>query len=399
MIQLIGLKKGLDVSIREKFTTRKSHFSDYFYELKKFCSEIVIISTCNRTEIYFNCDKYDNTVVHDIFKVFKWEKELDKYIFHSKGNDVTKHLMELSCGFHSKILGEDQILGQIKDAYNCSLQEETVSGDLHRLFQQAITCGKEFRTKTRMHDIPVSSSSIVANYAIENGCKTFMVAGYGEIGSVAVKYLLAHNASKVYIVVRDAKKVTDLEDERVEVVEFSEKRRVVELVDCIICATSAPHYIIREEDININKELFIFDLGLPRNVEESLGEYDNIKLLDIDHISKIDDKNKKLRSERMESCRGIIKKHREIYDEWKKLKEITPYVKKLKMVSNKVSEDRINTFINKSSAKDNEELARTLIKSTSDFYVNSAINVLKEAKLEGCDEQCLSIIEKIFKIS
>ncbi|GIM27512.1 glutamyl-tRNA reductase [Clostridium polyendosporum] len=399
MIQLIGLKKGLDLSIREKLSTRKSHYEYYLKNLLEFCAEAVIISTCNRTEIYFNCERYDDTIVHNIFKVFGWDNDLKEYTFHSKGHDVIKHLMEVVSGFHSKILGEDQILGQVKEAYSYSLKESAVSAELHRLFQEAITCGKEFRTEARMYDIPVSSSSIVVNYGLQHGIKNFMVIGYGEIGSLAVKYLLSSNVSKVYIVVRDPKKIVDLHDKRVHIIGFKDKNEIIEEVECIISCTSAPHYVIKREDIPKEKKLLIFDLAVPRDVEESLAKYPNIELLDIDTISKIDDKNKKLRAERMDSCRGIIKNHIDAYEEWRKLREITPYIKKLKMVSAEVSKDRINTFIHKSSSKNHQELAKKLIKSTSDFYINRAIETLKEAKLEGSEEQCLRIIEKIFRIN
>lgn len=399
MIQLIGLKKGLDLSIREKLVTRKSHYEYYLRNLLEFCTEAVIISTCNRTEIYFNCERHDDTIIHDIFKVFGWNSVLKEYTFHSKGHEVVKHLMEVVCGFHSKILGEDQILGQVKEAYNYSVKESSVSGELHRLFQEAITCGKEFRTKARMYDIPVSSSSIAVNYGLEHGIKNFMVIGYGEIGSLAVKYLLSHNVSKVYIVVRDPKKIVDLHDKRVHIIEFKDKNEVIGEVGCIISCTSAPHYIIKKEDIPDDKKLLIFDLAVPRDVEEAIVQYPNVRLLDIDAISKIDDKNKKLRVERMERCREIIKNHIDTYEEWRKLRDIAPYIKNLKMVSAAVSKDRINTFIHKSSSKNHQELAGKLIKSTSDFYVNRAIEVLKEAKLEGSEEQCLKIIEKIFRLN
>lgn len=398
MIQLIGIKKGLDLPIREELTVRKSQLSEYNKRILGFCSEVVIISTCNRTEIYFNAEVDDETVIEKILNSLEWDKALMEYLFHSSGYDVTRHLMEVVCGFHSKILGEDQIIGQVKEAYNYSVQEGSVSGELHRLFQEALACGKEFRTKAMLFDIPVSSSSIVVNYALKKQCKNFMVIGYGEIGRLTVKYLLSREVSKVYVVVRDIKKITDMEDERVIIVEFKDKSKIIEGVDCIISCTSAPHYIIRKEDINEEKNLLIFDLAVPRDVEASVGEYCNVELLDIDMISKIDDENKKIRKERMESFRNVIKKHIKGYEEWRKLREILPYVKKLKAVSDNVSKERIAAFVNKSKKKDHKELVSTLIKSTSDFYVNRAIEVLKEAKLEGSEEECLKIIEKIFKI-
>lgn len=399
MIQLIGLKRGLDLSIREKLAIGKSKYREVLKGILKFCDEVVIISTCNRTEIYFNAQKEGNDIIHRLFYALGWDESLVQYIFYSQGYDTTRHLLEVVCGFHSKILGEDQILGQVKEAYNYSIEAKAVSGDLQRLFQEAITCGKEFRTKAKMHNIPVSSASIAVNYALKKECKKFMVLGYGDVGKLAVKYLLSRDILEVYIVIRDSKKITDLKDDRVKIIEFNEKNDAMKKVDCIISCTSAPHHIINKNDITEDKKLLIFDLAVPRDVELSIAECSNIELLDIDMISKIDDENKKLRKERMESCRDIIRRHISAYEEWRQLKEISPYVKKLKAISQDVSQKRIDTFINKSETKDHKELAEVLIRSTSDFYVNRAIEALKEAKLEGREEQCLEIIQKIFKMS
>lgn len=398
MIQMIGLKKGLDLSIRGQLTVAKSQRGEAIKGMLEFCQEAVIISTCNRTEIYFNSQEDSTNSINRIFSVLKWDEALIKYIFHLNESDAARHLMEVVCGFHSSILGEEQILGQVKEAYNYSLEEGAVSGALQRLFQNAITCGKEFRTKAKIYDIPVSSASIVVNYAMKRQCKSFMVIGYGDIGYLAVKYLLSHGVSKVYVVVRNTKKITDLVDNRVKIMDFKDKNRFIHKVDCIISCTSAPHYIIKKEDICEDKKLLIFDLAVPRDVEAAVEEYSKVQLLDIDTISKIDDENKKLRKERMEGCREIIKKHLAEYEEWSKLRDILPYIKEMKRVSEKVSKDRIDTFINKSETKDHRELAEVLIKSTSDYYVNRAIEVLKEAKLEGSEEQCLKIVEKIFKL-
>lgn len=101
-------------------------------------------------------------------------------------------MFEVCSGFHSKILGEDQILGQVKDAYEEALEFKAVSLELHRLFQEAITCGKRFRKEAKLFEIPVSSSSIVVSEAIKRECTKFMVLGYGEVGQLVMKYLLSH---------------------------------------------------------------------------------------------------------------------------------------------------------------------------------------------------------------
>ena len=113
--------------------------------------------------------------------------------------------MEVVCGFHSKILGEDQILGQVKTAYTEASKNKAVKGRLQRLFQQALACGKKFKDSSQLYKIPVSSAAIAAKEAMNKGCKSYMIIGFGTIGQLVLKYLKSYE--KIYIVVRNVKKV------------------------------------------------------------------------------------------------------------------------------------------------------------------------------------------------
>lgn len=403
VIQLIGIQKDIDLKLREKFVIRKSEYEDKLLNLLKFFQEVIIISTCNRTEIYFTDDRFSDENLNKVFQALGWSEELKQYIFYREEDRAIKHLMELSCGFHSKILGEDQILGQIKNSYNESININEYKGPLQRIFQLAITCGKEFRTLAKLYEIPVSSASIVANKALSQGIKDFMVIGYGDIGQLAVKYLLSHNIRKIYLVVRKPQSITSIIDERVEVVPFNKKNELLSKVGSVISCTSAPHVVLKEheiyEAIQNNKTIekyYIFDLAMPRDVEENTGNLEKVELYNIDRVSSLDDENKKLRKERMKEFRWVIYKYLEQFQTWKNLREIAPVIKEIKTSAEKVCKDRISTYSNKCREDNHKELAERMIKSVSDYYTNRAIEVLKEEKLMGSEEQCLKIIERIF---
>ncbi|GFZ31861.1 glutamyl-tRNA reductase [Clostridium zeae] len=396
MNQLIGFKRNLSLDIREKFAIRQSKIDQYLCELTKKFSETIIINTCNRTEIYFNADRSSEENIDYIFDIFNWDKDLKEYIFHDKDDKVTEHLMEVACGFHSKILGEDQILGQVKDSFLYSKDKGIASGELGRLFQTAITCGKQFRTEAKLYEIPVSSSSIAVHEAIDRGYKTYMVIGYGEIGSLAVKYLLGQDVHKIFLVVRTPENVKGIFDPRIEVINFNRKNEVLKEIECIISCTSAPHPVVRYEEIPKEADLFILDLAVPRDVDKEIKTLNNVELLDIDDISKIDDKNKALRRARMIDFKYIIKEYFIEYSNWLKMRELSPIISAMKEAGKEIVSDRYESYKNRANDKNSERLAETLIKSTSDYYVNKAINILKEAKLKGCEEQCMEIISKIF---
>ena len=399
MIQVIGIKKNIELEIREKLALNIKKQEEYTKELLNYFNEVVIISTCNRTEIYFNSFYTGEEGLKKIFEVFKWDLNLKKYCFYLGEENTVRHLMEVVSGFHSRILGEDQILGQVKNAYKQALNLGSVKSELQRLFQDAITCGKRFRTEGKLYEIPVSSASIAVNEAISLGAKNFMVIGYGEVGKLVVKYALSHDVTSLILVVRNVEGITDLKDSRVKIMNYEDGREFINRAECIISCTSAPHLIIEENHINEEgNPLIIFDLALPRDVAKEIGDYKRIKLYDIDDISSMDDINKKLRDERMQYFKYITNDFIEEFTEWKKLRAISPYIRDIKESGNRVVEERCDTFYHKCKNTEDIKLANLLIKSTSDTYVNRAIEVLKEEKLKGCEDECLRILQKIFKM-
>lgn len=397
MIVLLGIKKNTSVEIREKLSLAPKKRKEYLAKLNKYFEEVVILSTCNRTEIYINSKFTSSKAQEMIFNIFKWDIDLMENCFCLEEDKVVSHLMEVVCGFHSKILGEDQILGQIKEAYSMSTEYGTVTQELQRLFQEAITCGKKFRTEGKLYEIPVSSASIAVNKAIKNDAKDIMIIGYGEVGSLALKYALSNNVNFIALVVRKPENINDIKDSRVKVMTYDEGRDIINNMDAVISCTSAPHLIIEKKHIkNEGKNLIIFDLALPRDVEESIGTISRVRLYDIDEISSMDDENKELRKERMIENKKIIGDYVEEYVTWKSLRRISGIIKDFKDTENRVIKEREITLNNKFNDERQIEIAKMLIKSTSDYYVNRAIKVLKEEELKGYGEECARILEKIF---
>lgn len=277
------------------------------------------------------------------------------------------------------------------------MKYKALDSKLLRLFEDAISCGKKFRSESRLYRIPVSSSSIAVNKAISFGAKSIMVLGYGTIGSLVVKYALGTSINRIFIVVRNKNKVKDLYDERIRILNFEEYKEIINEVDAIISCTSAPHIVIESKYISCyGKNITMIDLALPRDIDENVKKNNRVTLLDIDDISKLDIDNKKLRSDRMEEYRFLIDDYLSEYIKWLELREVTYYIKKMKEVGEKVSESRIKSFEHKCKNQDDFQLASTLIKSTSDYYINKAIKILKEEKLKGREEVCLKILSQIF---
>ena len=394
MIQLIGIKSCCPIEIREQLSITPSREKDVLQDMMKISKEAVIINTCNRTEIYVNCSDDKEIKIEEVFNLLNWNKEYIKYIFTARDYGVVKHLMEVCSGFHSKILGEDQILGQAKKAYKMALECNTIGNHLQRLFQMAIACGKEFRYKAQLYKIPVSSSSIVAKEIIRENKKKIMMIGFGEVGKLVYKYLSSFDFTDLYLVVRDPKKIV-LNDPRVKVISYNEKNQFIKDVEIIISCTSAPHIIIYKEEVE-NHPLVIFDLSLPRDVDSEIEKLEYIKLYHIDDIGKMDKSNREKRKVQMEKNRYIIEKHIDEFLQWESLRELAPLFHKMSKQGERIHNRRFDSYNRKKYTKDNEMLVKTMLKSTSDYYLHRAMEVLKEEKLKGSEKQCQEIIERIF---
>ena len=394
MLGLIGIKKGVDVSIREKLVISPRTKDLISNSLRNITDEFVILSTCNRTEIYFKGQGIDKEL---IFEVLNWDKSLLEYVFYIEGESAVKHLFELACGFHSRILGEDQILGQIRDAYLEGVEKGYIFSELMRLFEEAISCGKRFRSDTKLYEIPVSSSSIAVNKVIESKAEKLMVMGYGTIGKLVIKYALGTELKEINIVVRDKSKVEKITDQRVNILTYNEARERLNEMDGLISCTAASHLVVEKYHINKEgKNILLIDLAMPRDIDPQLQNYERVQLLDIDKISKLDDENKHLRVERMQKNKYIIDKYIKEYMNWLNLRCVTNYIKEFKDSGDFIVSHRVKSFENKCKNKEDAKLAEILIKSTADYYINRAIKVLKNEKARGREEQCLRILMEIF---
>ncbi|KRQ85910.1 Glutamyl-tRNA reductase [Caloramator mitchellensis] len=389
MIAVLGVNPKVDIKIREKLSIIEKRIEDKLYALLKYTEEAVIISTCNRTEVYLSSEdlNYD-----EILNILGWTN-FKEYVFIYEEKNAVKHLMQVACGFDSLILGEEQILGQVRHSLEIARDAGTCGSVLNRLFEMAVACGKEFRNRANLNKYPVSSASIVASEIQNRDIRNVLILGYGEVGQLVLKYILSKDIKKVYIAIRDIGKSENI-DEKVKFIEFKDWKNYIRDVEAIVSATSAPHTVIKKEDID--KEMLIFDLAVPRDVEEDVRDVHGVTVLDIDEISNINQENINARKETMEKNKYLIDKYMSDFFEWLKLKEITPLFIQIQNFSDYVYKKRFRTFKNKYKNLDLRK-AEMLFKSTADAFAERAISVLKEEYINGRGEECKRIIEKIFR--
>lgn len=303
-LMILGLNhKTAPIEIREKFYFKPIERELLLTMLKNDPQvyEAMIISTCNRTEIYTHTTHQTSQFIKDIIlkiKNISVSEFSDDCFFVYTDKDAVRHLCRVACGLDSLILGEKQILGQIKEAIEISRNANMMDKHFNILTNVAIRAGKKARTMTQ---IDCGGSSIswaaVAMAQREMGTlagKSFLIIGAGKMGKLASRHIQERGAAAIYVANRTHACAVEIAQEfGGSAVSFWDLREVLTKVDVCICSASAPHYLIEKELVEKvmverpEQRLICIDISMPRNVNPNVSEVENVSLISIDELDKV----------------------------------------------------------------------------------------------------------------
>ncbi len=322
---VIGIDhKKVDMGGRESFI--KQNPTEIFDELlkNKKIKGYVNLSTCLRIEYYLHVEKgFSEDEINDIFPS-------QKGLFVKHGENALYYLFRVICGFESVIKGEDQILAQVKKAHVESVEKNITSKVLNVVFNKAIEVGKRFRNESRICHNALSLEAISMKFiknSVENlENKKVLILGVGDLSQGILYLLKKSNVNNIVVTNRSHHKALMLKDSYdVDVIAFDEKLEVAIESDVIISATSAPHYVLKSEDLmdklNDGRNRFILDLAVPRDIDEKLGELSNIDLYNLDHIWETYEKNVTKRENRLKEYSHLITEQIENVKKWFEYRE------------------------------------------------------------------------------
>lgn len=408
-VAVIGINHNTSpIEVREKFffsESMKIESSDQI--LDKSTKEITIVSTCNRSEIYVASDNIDLSIneVKEFYKEFFKFSQSEDYIFVKKGKDAVVHLYMVSAGLDSMILGEDQILGQIRNSMIFSMNLGFSKKVLNRLFMDAIAEGKKIRSKLKISEIPLSTSYIGINLLKkEIGSlkgKKALVIGAGEIGTLAIKYLYEEELEQIYVTNRTYEKLKEICENfnKLTPIEYGNRYNILENVDILITATGAPHTIITYKDIkNLPDKLYILDLAIPRDVEPRVGEKESIILYHNDDLQKLSEENLLRRKKLSEEAKEIINEDVNKYISWLNTLDMDPVIESLNKRCLSIKEDTIE-YINRKIELDKREkkIIDKMIMSALKQFIREPIKILKQVDKENSEEY-IEIMKELFQI-
>lgn len=320
--------------------------------------EGAILSTCNRTELYAVVSSLEEG--REALRSFILESRqlppavFEEFFYFLENDEAIRHLFRVSGGLESQILGEGQILSQVKDAQAAAQLHRTMGAVLDSLFRFAVTAGKRVRTETEISRGAVSVSSAAIELAKETlggfDGKSILILGTGKMGELAAKQLPSYNFGKIYVANRTLESAQKLaETIGGEAVPFHAMQEALEVVDMLVCSTGAPHYVLTPSEMEPvvakrgGKPLLIMDVSVPRNIDPALGSLAGVTVCDVDDLQSVAARNRKEREAVAREVERILEDEINHYHTWLKNFRMTP---------------TISSFRNKAQELRDQELAR-----------------------------------------
>ncbi|MDF0652653.1 MAG: glutamyl-tRNA reductase [Nitrospira sp.] len=388
---VVGLShKTAPVEIRERLAVPESRLGE---ALTRLCSysgvkEGILLSTCNRVEVY--------SVVEDVEAGYGRIQEfladthlslsseqLTPHLYWHTGDRAIGHLFRVAASLDSMIIGESQILGQLKDAFEVALAYKTTGVIMNKVVKKAISVAKRVRTETKISEMAVSVSYAAVELAKKIFSnlheKTVLLVGAGEMAKLAAKHLIAQGVGHVRITTRTPQHAVDLAAKfGGTAVPFDQFKDDMGSADIVLVSTGAAHYLVGAEDVHraveerMNRPMFLIDISVPRNIDPAVRHVDNAFLFDIDDLKHRVEQNRAERVQESEKAERMVLEEVTTTLDWMKSLEVTPTIVALR---NRVDEmkqaevDKVLARLPHLSSQDRE-----LVEGLASSIVNKLIH-------------------------
>ena len=394
--------KKADVNTRGKFSLTKENQSSLLKLAKeKGFKGVFIISTCTRTEISGfaerPCQLIELLCEFSEGSIQEFAKVSNIY----KNQEAIHHLFRIGTGLESQILGDYEIVGQLRKSFNLAKSLKATNAYSERLINSVLQASKRVKNETKLSSGTTSVSYAAVQYIIKNlpdyNSKNILVFGLGKMGKHTCKNLAEYTQNKsVCLINRTEEKTNEFVKEHtfIRKAVFENLSEEIKKAAVLIVSTGSDKPTITKEHIGTHKELLILDLSMPENVEKEVTENTNVSLVNIDELSKITDETLAARQLEVPFAEAIIETHKAEFNEWLNHRRFTPAIAALKKSLENIKNDEIN-FQKKKIAHFDESQAEIL---TSRFIQKITTQFVKHLKDEETSvSQSLQVINKVFK--
>jgi glutamyl-tRNA reductase len=397
-VLVIGLNhKTANVDIRERLAFNGSKLEDGVLRLKELpeVNEVALLSTCNRVEIYASVNETApageniKRFLSGFHNINRADFENSLYLYSD--SDAIRHILRVASSLDSMVVGEPQILGQLKEAFDFALSKKTTGIILNRLMKKAISTAKRVRTETRIAENAVSISFAAVELAkkifTELSGKSFMLLGAGEMAELAARHLVNNGVKDVKVANRTYERGCELAKEfDGQAVRFEDFTKEMVYTDIVICSTGAPAYILFKEQMQKvmkerrHKPVFIIDISVPRNIDPEINKIDNVYLYNVDDLQEVVDTNILERKKEAEKAEKIIDEEVEKFTNWIASLNSVPVIIALRQKAEDIKKEEFEKFKNKFPELDKEkmEAVEYLITAVTNKLIHNPTVTLKE---------------------
>ncbi len=402
------------VEFRERLAFSKEDIPAFLERLRdlEFVKESLVLSTCNRVEVYGLSSgqaEVRNELLH-LLGVYHSVNEamLCGKTYFYEDEQAVRHLFKVTSGLDSMVVGEHEILGQVKEFYRVASQTGNVRSLLHQLFERAFRTAKRTRQETDIGRGAVSVSSVACELAQKIfgrlSQENILILGTGKISEQTLKRLLKLGSRAIWVASRNPDRAQELARRySIHPIFFEDWKHHLKEADIVISSTAAPHPIIHYEDVREvmglrkHKPLFIIDLAVPRDVEQKVHTLDDVYLYNIDDLQSVCESNLKFRRKEITKCEVIIEKQVEEFIRWMRHLDAAPTIRKLQAYLDEIINEELKIAQAAESPERVEWLRRALLRVKGKLLHDPLVK-LKEAEIEGGGYHYHEVLQTLFDL-
>ncbi|NOY85782.1 MAG: glutamyl-tRNA reductase [Deltaproteobacteria bacterium] len=417
-ILIVGLShKTAPVEVREKISFAGDSLSEGLKALIScpHVSEALIVSTCNRVEIYSCIMKNSIDAAHEEIAAFLSQfhdvprDQLDPHLYMMSGEEAVRHAFRVSSSLDSMMVGEPQILGQVKDAYNSATHEQVTGNILNRLLHKSFSVAKRIRTETRIATSAVSISFAAVELARkifgDLAGKTIMLIGAGEMAELSARHLLANGVEHIMVANRTFEKAEALAEEFMgSAVPLEEIENHLDMADIVISSTGAPTTLIDRKMVQgvirrrKHRPMFFIDIAVPRDIEPAVNQVENVYAYDIDDLEEVVKANIKTREKEAARAEEIVTQEVKQFHDWMLSRDVFPTIVTLKEWAEDVRRSELEKTMKR--MEDLSEADRKRIEAMTEAILNKILHRpivrIKRASHSPDGSKLLEAIREIF---
>lgn len=403
----IGINyKDAQLDIRDKVYFTDAMKSEFFRKAEAVgVEQCMVLSTCNRSEVYYLYEEEaQREGIRRIYQETFPETELAEYIQILSGEEAIEYLFRIAAGLESLVLGEDQILGQVKDAADYARIMGYSGKELNKIVRDAVTCAKRIKTELKISEKPLSVSYIGIQRLKETcgiaGSRVLLI-GSGKTALLALKYIYEYQAAHVTACSRTHAHAKRLREEfpEIEIISYEERYQAMQQCDIVISATASPHLVIRREEFCPSRPITFLDLAAPRDIDTSFEKDCLVNLINLDTLQEIMLNNKREREHLVEESRKLIEEDLQETVDWLLQSRMDSTIESLQQRCKIIAEDSYGYLNRKMELSPREQrILKKVLNASLQRLLREPIREMKRLDTVEEQDEYKRLIGQLFQI-